>query len=123
MKDYRELDVWIESRRLNKLVYQVSNDFPKEEVFGLTSQLRRSSVSVASNIAEGCGRSSDADIKRFLMIARGSLFETETQLFLALDLNYLSEGQFESLQVQILSCKKLLNGFIGYFRKKQSTNN
>lgn len=123
MKDYRELDVWIESRKLNKLVYEISNDFPKEEVFGLTSQLRRSSVSIASNIAEGCGRSSDADVLRFLIIARGSLFETETQLFLALDLNYLSEEQFENLQGQILSCKKLLNGFIGYFRKKQNTNN
>ncbi len=104
-------------------VYEVTNGFPKDEVFGLTSQLRRSSISIASNIAEGCGRSTDADILRFLVIARGSLFEAETQLYLALDLNYLSTDEFEKLQVQILACKKLLNGFIGYFKKKLNTNN
>lgn len=119
MRDYRELDVWKESRVLNKMVYEVTKQFPDEEKFGLTGQIRRCSISVASNIAEGCGRNSDPDLLRFLFIARGSLFEVETQLLLAFDLEYLSAVPFEELQVQITTCKKLLNGFISYFKNKQ----
>jgi four helix bundle protein len=85
------------ARALNKTIYPVTRQFPKEEQFGLTSQLRRASVSVSSNIAEGSGRNSDVGFAHSLEIAYGSLMESVSQLFLALDENYLSKDSFASL--------------------------
>ena len=79
-KSYVELDVWIESRKLTNEIYSLSKSFPKEEVYGLTSQIRRSAVSVPSNIAEGIGRNHTKDSLQFFYISRGSLYEMETQL-------------------------------------------
>ncbi|WP_017731034.1 four helix bundle protein [Nafulsella turpanensis] len=123
---YTDLDVWQVARKLVKEVYVQSRAFPKEEAFGLTSQIRRAAISVPSNIAEGCGRSSSKESVHFYFIARGSLYELETQLFLALDMGFLSHEAFESLIQQAERCKKLLNGFIRYFKAKYeqpSTNN
>jgi four helix bundle protein len=86
MKQYTELDGWINSRELASLVYELTKSFPKEEMFGLTSQIRHSAVSVSSNIAEGCGRNSSRDTIQFLFISRGSLYELETQLYISYDL-------------------------------------
>jgi len=91
MKSFTELDVWQKSRELVKLVYQITLLFPKEEIYGLTNQLRRSVVSVPSNIAEGNGRQSNKETMHFLYIAKGSLYEVETQLYLSNDLEYISE--------------------------------
>ena len=85
--DYKELDVWVQARALVKSVYELSGTFPKEEQSSLTSQLRRCIVSVSSNIAEGCGRQTAKETIYFLHIARGSLFEVETQILLAKDLS------------------------------------
>ena len=85
------------ARVLNRQVYQATKGFPKEELFGLTSQLRRASVSVSSNIAEGSGRNSDADFAHFLEIAYASLMEVVSQLYLALDETYLSQDAFDSI--------------------------
>ncbi|MFX0557448.1 four helix bundle protein [Maribacter sp. CXY002] len=115
--EYTELELWKESRVLVNLIYQVSKLFPKEEIYGLTSQIRRCSVSIPSNIAEGCGRRTSADTIHFLHIARGSLYELETQMFIALDQNYLVKGNFDHIFGQILKCKKLINGFINYYKK------
>ena len=93
---YTDLDVWKYARILVREVYTSSKRFPKDEVFGLTSQLRRAAISIPSNIAEGCGRSTDKDSTHFFFIARGSLYVLETQLYLALDMGYLSEGDFQS---------------------------
>ena len=87
MKVYTELEVWKESRILVKDIYSITKSFPKEEIYGLSNQLRRCAVSIPSNIAEGCGRRTSADTIQFLHISRGSLYELETQLYIALDLN------------------------------------
>ncbi|MEP5338465.1 MAG: four helix bundle protein [Algibacter sp.] len=117
MKSYIELDVWIEARKLVNHVYLLTNDFPKEEIYGIISQIRRCSVSVPSNIAEGCGRQTPKDTIRFLYISRGSLYELETQLYLSNDLSFISEEKLNIVLSQIETCKKLLNGFINYYKK------
>ena len=117
MKSYIELDVWIEARKLVNDVYLLTNDFPKEEIYGITNQIRRCSVSVPSNITEGCGRQTAKDIIRFLYISRGSLYELETQLYLSNDLNFISKEKLKIILLQIETCKKLLNGFINYYKK------
>ena len=115
-KEYTELEVWIESRKLTNLIYELSKSFPKEEIFGLTNQIRRCSISIPSNIAEGLGRRTNNDTLHFFYISRGSLYELETQCYLAFDQNYLYEEQLQVALNQILTCKKLLNGFINYFK-------
>jgi four helix bundle protein len=118
---YRDLDVWQQARVLVKIIYQLTRSFPKDEQFGLISQLRRAVVSVPSNIAEGCGRNHFKDSTRFFFMARGSLYEVETQLIVSSDLGFLPEQEMETALSQITRCKKLLNGFINYFQKQ--TNN
>lgn len=116
--EYVNLDVWIELRKLTNLVYDLTKNYPKEEIFGLTNQMRRCAVSVPSNIAEGCGRSTSKDTIHFLFIARGSLYELEAQLYLSSDQNYLDEEKLNLILNQIILCEKLLNGFINYYRTK-----
>ncbi|RSK24156.1 four helix bundle protein [Hymenobacter metallilatus] len=115
-KPYTELNVWLQCRNLTKRVYELTRQFPKEELFGLTNQLRRAAVSIPSNIAEGCGRQSARDTLQFLFIARGSLYEVETQLYLAYDLLYLPDQELQELLTAVTNCKKLLQGFIRYYR-------
>ncbi|RYE05638.1 MAG: four helix bundle protein, partial [Sphingobacteriaceae bacterium] len=88
---FTDLDTWKELRALVKIVYNCMERFPKEEVYGLQSQIKRSTISIPSNIAEGCGRSQPKDMMRFYYIARGSVYELETQLYLSLDLNFIEE--------------------------------
>ena len=107
---YRDLVVWQKSMELTKKIYTITKDFPKEEVYGLTSQIRRSAVSIPSNIAEGKGRNSDKEFVRFLQISLGSLYELQIQFELALSFNYVSNIQdiFElSLEIE-----KMLNKLI-----------
>ncbi|MBQ0152980.1 MAG: four helix bundle protein, partial [Chryseobacterium sp.] len=99
--DFTKLEVWTEARKLTNLVYSTSKKFPKEEQFGLTNQMRRSSVSIPSNIAEGCSKQSSKETIHFLYIAKGSLFELETQIYIALDQNYIIKEEFEDLNLQI----------------------
>ena len=115
-KNYSDLDVWKKGRELVNEVYVLSKLFPKEELFGLTNQIRRSAVSIPSNIAEGCGRYHRKESLHFYYIARGSLYELETQLYLALDQKYISQAQLENAMLLVGSTKKLLNGLIGYFK-------
>ncbi|MBU2949149.1 four helix bundle protein [Tamlana agarivorans] len=117
MKSYIELDIWKEARKLVSKVYLVTSNYPKEEVYGITNQIRRCSISIPSNIAEGCGRQTPKDSIRFLYVSRGSLYELETQLYLSNDLNFLSEENLNAILPQIETCKKLLNGFINYYKK------
>lgn len=117
--NYTELDVWKFSRKLVKKVYVLSDLFPKDELYVLNNQIRRCSISIPSNIAEGLERKSDKESIHFLHISRGSLFELETQQFLAFDLDYISKEQLKSILEQVTSCKKLLNGFINYFKSKK----
>ena len=94
---FEKLDVWHDARRLNRLAYQCTRCFPESERFGLVNQIRRASVSVSSNIAEGSGRNSDPDFARFLEIAYGSLMEVVSQLFLALDEGYVSQDDLSEI--------------------------
>lgn len=116
-KEYTDLEVWKETRKLANHIYELTKFFPKEEQFGLTNQIRRAAVSIPSNIAEGCGRQTAKDTIHFLHISRGSLYEVETQCFVAMDQNYITKESFENIFSSIQICKRLLNGFINYYRK------
>jgi four helix bundle protein len=95
LNGHKDLLVWKEAMELAKLVYQATASFPREEMYGLTGQMRRAAVSIPSNLAEGAGRGSDREFKQFLLVARGSLSELETQVLLAQDLGYISGGPNE----------------------------
>ncbi len=110
--DTSKLIVWQKSHELTLKVYQITNSFPKNEMFGLTSQIRRAVVSVPSNIVEGKARGSNKEYKRFLLIARGSLEEVKYQLFLAKDLKYIDETTYKRTLVLADETGKLLNGLI-----------
>jgi four helix bundle protein len=114
-KKYTELNVWIEARKLVSIIYTITKTYPKEEQFGLTNQMRRCAISIPSNIAEGCGRNHKKDSLQFFFIARGSLYEIETQLYLSSDLNYINSDQLDEVLVQLEIVRKLLNGFIRYY--------
>lgn len=111
MHQFKELKVWQKGRALVKEIYLNTNKFPKEELFGITSQMRRSAVSIPSNIAEGCGRNTNADFNRFLDIANGSAFELETLVILSFDLNFLSQEEFEHFDKKINEIQKMIFGF------------
>lgn len=119
LESYRDLEVWKQTKDLVRLIYQVTKAFPKEEQFGLTNQLRRASVSIPSNIAEGCGRNHSKDSIQFFFISRGSLYELETQIIIACDLSYITIEEQNSILDNIKSCKRLLNGFINYFQNRR----
>lgn len=89
MRDFRQLRVWEDAHRLTLKIYKITKEFPKEELFALTNQLRRASTSIGSNIAEGCGRGSNKDYAHFLQMTIGSAFEVDYQLLLAKDLSYI----------------------------------
>jgi four helix bundle protein len=112
MKDFRDLKVWEKAHELALGIYRRTVAFPREELYGLTSQVRRSGVSVPSNIAEGCGRGTDADFGRFLQIAMGSACELEYQLLLAHDLKYLPEADYSQLNAILLEVKRMLASLI-----------
>jgi four helix bundle protein len=122
-RSYRELDVWMHSRQMVRDVYELTKSFPREEQFGLTSQLRRAAVSVPSNIAEGCGRNHYKDSIQFFFHARGSLYEIETQILLSADLGFTNDKSAESILNKVESCKRLLNGFINYFERRANESN
>ncbi len=112
MKDFKELLVWQKSHLLTLSVYKISKSFPKDERYGLTSQIRRSALSLPSNICEGCGRLSDKELAQFLVIASGSASELGYQLLLARDLEYISSFEYNPLEAQITEIQKMLNAFI-----------
>lgn len=111
MHKFKELKVWQKGRQLVKEAYLASKIFPKEETYGITSQVRRCVVSIPANIAEGCGRNSNADFNRFLDIANGSAFELETLLILCSDLEFLSESEFLKLDSQLQEIQKMIYNF------------
>jgi four helix bundle protein len=112
MKSYRDLIVWQKSVAMVTLVYKLLAQFPNEEKYGLTSQIRRSSVSISSNIAEGYGRNYTKDYARFLQIARGSLFEMQTQLQIAVNLDFIKETDLLEIKELSIEVEKMLNVLI-----------
>lgn len=118
VKDYKELELWKSARILVRVIYTSTETFPEKEKFSITSQINRAAVSIISNIAESQGRNSAKDALRILYIAKGSLFELETQLFLSLDLMYISTENFEKSMEQLIQVRKLLLGFIKHYENK-----
>ena len=119
--NYRDLVAWQNARALAREVYGATQDFPRSEMFGLTQQMRRAAMSIPSNIAEGHGRQSSKDILQFLRIARGSLFELETQILIATDLGFVTPECASQLQLAITSTIRPLNGLVRHHRKILST--
>lgn len=119
MRDFRELKVWWKGHQLTLDVYAATAGFPWEETYRLTAQLRRSCASIPANIAEGCGRSGDAELARFMQIAMGSASELEYHLLLARDLNFLHTQTHETLSRQTIEVKRMLSKFINKLRSVQ----
>nr|BFF38318.1 four helix bundle protein [Tenacibaculum mesophilum] len=119
IKTFRDLLVWQKSMGFVTEVYKISNDFPKEEVFGLTSQMRRSAVSVPSNISEGFGRQSLGDFIRFLNIEIASLFELQTQLEISSNLAYISKESFDRLYEESREIERMLSSLIRKLKEKR----
>jgi four helix bundle protein len=118
LKFYKDLVAWQKAMDFVTEIYQVTQKFPKHELFGLTSQLRRAAVSIPSNIAEGQGQLSKGDFRRFLGHARGSLSELETQIIISQNLNYLSEEEVTNLLALATEVGRILNGLITFAKTK-----
>ncbi|MBD3725134.1 MAG: four helix bundle protein [Flavobacteriaceae bacterium] len=112
MKSYRDLIVWQKSMNWVTLVYKISEVFPESEKFGLVSQIKRSSVSVPSNIAEGYGRNYKKDYAKFLQIARGSLYECQTQIEIAVNLSFIKREQIQEASDLSIEIEKMLNSLV-----------
>jgi len=116
LKDFRTLKAWEKSHRLTLAVYKATRGFPREELYGLTSQMRRSAAAIPANIAEGCGRRGDAELARFLQIAMGSASELKYHLLLAHDIGYLSDVVHGQLTNDTIEVKRMLTSFIQKLR-------
>ena len=117
MKDFHSLKVWQLSHQFTLNIYKVTAKYPKDELFALVSQMRRSSSSIPTNIAEGCGRGTEADFAHFLQIALGSASEIEYQILLSADLNYITREEESALSQDIAEIKKMLIAFILKIRR------
>jgi four helix bundle protein len=120
-RDYRDLVLWQKAMGLASEVHRVTLKLPRHEMFGLTAQIRRAAVSIPSNIAEGAGRRTTRDFLAFLHVARGSLSELETQLFLAQSIGYLSEADWAVARTGTIEVGRLLNAVITGLRRRQET--
>ena len=118
MQDFRDLKVWQKSHQLTLQIYQHTRNLPKEELYGITSQIRRASSSIPTNIAEGCEREGGRDFARFLQIAMGSATEVEYLILLCKDIQLLSPQIYEDLQIETTQIKKMLASFIKKLRSE-----
>jgi four helix bundle protein len=123
MKTHKDLDVWKEAISLVIEIYELLKEFPAEEKYGLVNQIKRSAVSIPSNIAEGASRNSDKDFIRFLHIATGSLSELETQLIISKGLGFLCEDNFKKISIKLTDIRKMILGLIKYLRSREKINN
>jgi len=108
MENFRDLKVWVKAHKLTLQIYQQTRTFPRDEIYGLTSQMRRASASIGANIAEGCGRRSDPELNRFVQIARGSANELECHIVHAKDLGFLTAEEFQGLEAKTLEIQRML---------------
>ena len=119
MQDFTKLKVWQKAHIFTVNLYKMTNDFPREEKYGLTNQIRRAAISIESNVAEGCGRDSNKELSRFLDIAQGSAYEVRCQLFVARDWQYLPLEKFQLLDEKVTEISKMINSL----NQKLKTNN
>ena len=120
VKTHYDLNVWNDSITLVKEIYSITTKFPKDEIYGLTSQIKRAVVSIPSNIAEGASRQTTKEFIQFLYIALGSVSEVETQLIIAKELSFIDDNDLNILLTKIESIKKMLNGLIKHLRKRNA---
>ena len=118
MRDYRKLEVWKIARENNKIIYRLTMGFPRDEIFVLISQMRRASISVISNIGEGCSCDSVKEFIRYLRISMGSVKELECQFYVALDVEYIDEIEFNKIMRELDKLGKKLWSYINYLKKK-----
>jgi four helix bundle protein len=123
LRDFKKLKVWERSHRLTLAVYKATATFPREELYGLTSQIRRSCAAIPANIAEGCGRGTNNDLAHFLQMALGSASELEYHLLLARDLSLLDEADHEHLAKEVREIKRMLTAFVKSLRAFSSPRN
>ena len=116
VKSFEDLTVWKDARKFTNKIYNLTNKFPKEELYGLTSQIRRATVSIMANIAEGFDRRSDKELSNFLSIARASSSEVQNDLYIALDLKYISEEEFKKMYAEAKEIAKQINGLMTYLK-------
>lgn len=116
IKSFEDLPVWQDARKFTNKIYNLTNKFPKEEIYGLTSQIRRATVSIMSNIAEGFDRRSDKELSNFLSMARGSSSEVQNDLYIALDLKYISKEDFAIMYQEAKKIAKQINGLMTYLK-------
>lgn len=119
MQDFRNLKVWENAHALTLEIYKATSAFPKQEQYGITSQIQRAAVSIPANIAEGCAKNTDTDFARYLQIAMGSSSELEYLLLLAHDLSYLPDETYTNLHNSLVQVRKMLNSFIQTLRAKR----
>ena len=119
MRNFRKYDAWQNALQVVETIYQLTKCFPKDEKYGLTNQVRRAAVSIASNIAEGASRESEVDFARFLEISLGSAFEVETQTLIANQLGYVTAENYEPLLNQLTILQKQINSLISKIRQKR----
>ena len=112
IRTFKDLDAWKEGHKVVLMIYEITKDFPREEIFGLTMQMRRCSVSVTSNIAEGFSRQSYREKAQFYSISQGSVTELQNQLQIASDIKFLSNELFENISMQLIKVHKIVNGLI-----------
>jgi len=122
IKSFEDLKVWKDSRIFVKEIYTMINNFPVKENYGLTSQITRAAVSIMSNIAEGFARESNKEFIRFLIIARGSTAEVQSDLFIALDLRYINQDEFQKNYCKAENLGKQINGLIKYLKANVKIN-
>lgn len=122
IKSFEELPVWKDARKFANKIYNLTKKFPKEENYGLTSQITRATVSIGSNIAEGFNRYSKKDFIKFLIIARGSISEIQNDLYIALDLKYINQKDFQENYSLAKDLGKQINGFIKYLKLYDKQN-
>lgn len=119
IKSFTDLIVWQEGHKLVLMIYQITKEFPKEEIFGLTSQIRRAAVSITSNIAEGFTRQSLKEKIYFYSISQGSITETQNQLLIARDIKYINNEKFQEIAEKTVTVNKLLNGLLRKTKENQ----
>ncbi|MEK7227524.1 MAG: four helix bundle protein [Patescibacteria group bacterium] len=121
IRSFKDLNVWKEGHKLVLDIYKITKTFPKDELFGLTNQIRRAAVSITSNISEGFNRISHKEKLQFYFIALGSLAETQNQLLIAKDTGYIKPEIFDKIELQLIVVQRLLNGFIKSTRMLQES--
>jgi four helix bundle protein len=118
LKTHKDLTVWQESRKLVKEIYSLTSKFPKDEIYSLTAQIKRATISIPSNIAEGAARNSNKEYVHFLYISLGSVAELDTQLIIAKDLSFIDEKDFSEISEKLDKIGKMLSGLIKYRQSK-----